>query len=85
VIGQNPKPSTGVAKDTEVTLDVSKGPPLVTVPDLTNQPCQQAQATLQGMNLRVRIDFNANAFVRSQNPPPNTQVPPQTEVAIQCF
>jgi serine/threonine-protein kinase len=85
VIGQNPKPSTGVAKDTEVTLDVSKGPPLITVPDLTNQPCQQAQATLLGMNLRVRIDFNANAFVRSQNPPPNTQVPPQTEVAIQCF
>ncbi len=85
VIGQNPKPSTGVAKDTEVTLDVSKGPPLITVPDLTNQPCQQAQATLQGMNLRVRIDLNPNAFVRSQSPGPGTPVPPQTEVAIQCF
>jgi beta-lactam-binding protein with PASTA domain len=85
VIGQNPKPSTGVAKDTDVTLDVSKGPPLVTIPDLTNQPCQQAQATLQGLNLRVRIDVNPLAFVRSQNPGPNTQVPPQTEVAIQCF
>ncbi|MET0418544.1 MAG: Stk1 family PASTA domain-containing Ser/Thr kinase [Actinoplanes sp.] len=85
VIGQTPKPSTGVAKDAEVILDVSKGPPLVGVPDLTNQPCQQAQATLQGLGLRVRIDINPNAFVRAQNPPPGTQVPPQTEVAIQCF
>ncbi len=64
---------------------MSKGPPLVTVPRVIDQPCQQAQATLQGMNLRVRVDFNPNAFVRSQNPPANTQVPPQTEVAIQCL
>ncbi|MGK5684628.1 Stk1 family PASTA domain-containing Ser/Thr kinase [Actinoplanes sp. URMC 104] len=85
VIGQTPKPNTGASKDDEVTLDVSKGPPLVTVPDLTNQPCQQAKATLEGMNLRVRVDFNPNAFVRSQQPGGNTQVPPQTEVAIQCF
>jgi beta-lactam-binding protein with PASTA domain len=85
VIGQTPKAGTGAVKDTEVTLDVSKGPPLVVVPDLTNQQCQQAQATLQGMNLRVRIDGFPNAFVRGQNPGPNTQVPPQTEVALQCF
>jgi serine/threonine-protein kinase len=85
VIGQSPKPGTGVEKDAEIRLDVSRGPPLVTIPDLTNQPCQQAQQALQGMNLRVRVDFNPNGIVRSQNPGPNTQVPPQTEVAIQCF
>ncbi|MCY1138632.1 Stk1 family PASTA domain-containing Ser/Thr kinase [Actinoplanes sp. Pm04-4] len=85
VIGQTPKAGTGANKDDQVTLDVSKGPPLVTVPDLTNQPCQQAKATLEGMGLRVRVDFNPNAFVRSQQPGGNTQVEPQTEVAIQCF
>jgi len=85
VIGQNPKAGTGANKDDEVTLDVSKGPPLVTVPDLTNQPCQQAKAALEQLGLRVRIDFNANAFVRSQQPGGNTQVEPQTEVALQCF
>jgi beta-lactam-binding protein with PASTA domain len=84
VIAQSPKAGTGVEKDTEIKLDVSKGPPLVTVPDLTNQPCQQAQQALQGISLRVRIDFNPNGIVRSQQPGPNTQVPPQTEVAIQC-
>jgi serine/threonine-protein kinase len=85
VLAQSPKAGTGASKDDEVTLDISKGPPLITVPDLTNQPCQQAQATLQAMNLRVRVDFNPNAFVRTMNPAPGTPVPPQTEIAIQCF
>jgi beta-lactam-binding protein with PASTA domain len=85
VIGQTPKAGTGVAKDAVIKLDVSQGPPLVTVPDLTNQPCQQAAQALQSMNLRVRVDFNPNATVHTQQPAGNTQVPPQTEVAIQCF
>ncbi|MBM2615217.1 PASTA domain-containing protein [Actinoplanes sp. LDG1-06] len=85
VIGQTPKANTGATKDDEVTLDVSKGPPFVVVPDVNNQPCQQAKATLEGLGLRVRVDFNGNAFVRGQQPAPNTQVPPQSEVAIQCF
>jgi eukaryotic-like serine/threonine-protein kinase len=86
VIAQSPKAGTGAANDDEVTLDVSKGPPLVTVPDLTNQACQQAQATLQGANLRARVEgFNPNGFVRQQNPPPNTPVAPQTEVVLGCF
>jgi beta-lactam-binding protein with PASTA domain/tRNA A-37 threonylcarbamoyl transferase component Bud32 len=84
VIDQSPKPGSGVGKDAEIKLVVSKGPPLIALPDLTNQPCQQAAQTLQGMNLRVRIDFNPNGIVRSQQPGPTTQVPPQTEVAIQC-
>ncbi|GLY01833.1 MULTISPECIES: Stk1 family PASTA domain-containing Ser/Thr kinase [Actinoplanes] len=85
VIGQSPKAGTGAEKNAEVTLDVSKGPPLVTVPDLNNQPCQQAQATLQGMNLQVQIIFNQNGTVRGQNPPANTQVQPQSTVQLQCF
>ena len=85
VIGQSPKPGTGVAKDSVVTLDVSKGPPLITLPDLTNQPCPQAQATLQQSNLQVRVDFNPNGLVRGMQPAPGTAVPPQSQVAIQCF
>jgi serine/threonine-protein kinase len=85
VIGQSPKAGSGVEKDAEVKLDVSKGPPLVAVPRVIDLPCPQAQQQLQGANLRVRIDFNPNGFVRGQNPPENTQVPPQTEVAIQCI
>ena len=72
-------------KDAEIKLDVSKGPPQVTVPDLTNQPCQQVQQNLQNMNLKVRVDFNPNGTVHSQQPGPGTVVAPQSEVDIQCF
>ena len=45
----------------------------------------QAQQTLQGLGLRVRVDFNPNGVVHTQQPGPNSPVPPQSEVAIQCF
>jgi beta-lactam-binding protein with PASTA domain len=85
ILGQSPKPGTGVEKGVEVTLDVSKGPPLVTVPDLTNQPCPQAQATLQGLGLQVQINFDPNGTVRAQNPGGNTPVAPGSVVQLQCF
>ncbi|WP_127501296.1 Stk1 family PASTA domain-containing Ser/Thr kinase [Actinoplanes solisilvae] len=84
VIGQSPKAATGANKDDVVTLDVSKGPAFVVMPDVSNQPCQQAKAALEGQGLRVRVDFDPNAFVRGQQPGPGTQLPPQSEVAIQC-
>jgi beta-lactam-binding protein with PASTA domain len=86
VIAQNPKPGTGMAKDDTVTLDVSKGPPAVAVPDVTNQPCQQAQQVLQQKGLQAQLNFNPNGFVRSMNPGPGTQVPPgSTVVQLTCF
>jgi eukaryotic-like serine/threonine-protein kinase len=85
VIGQSPKAGTGVEKEAEIKLDVSKGPPLVTVPRVVDLACAQGQQALQAANLKVRIDFNPNGIVRSQTPPENTQVAPQTEIAIQCF
>ncbi|MFI7597682.1 Stk1 family PASTA domain-containing Ser/Thr kinase [Actinoplanes sp. NPDC049681] len=85
VIGQSPGPESGAEKDDEIKLDVSKGPPQVNVPDLTNQPCQQAAQTLQSSGLQARINFNPNGLVRQQNPGPNTPVPPQTEVVLNCL
>ncbi|MEV6489452.1 Stk1 family PASTA domain-containing Ser/Thr kinase [Actinoplanes sp. NPDC051633] len=85
VIGQSPKPGTGVEKEAEVKLDVSTGPPLVTVPRVLDLPCAQGQQALQAANLQARIDFNPNGVVRGQQPPEGQQVPPQTLVAIQCF
>ncbi|WP_199516066.1 Stk1 family PASTA domain-containing Ser/Thr kinase [Nucisporomicrobium flavum] len=85
VIGQSPEQGTGAEKDDEIKLEVSKGPPLVTVPDLTNQPCQQAAQTLQGSSLVPKINFNPNGLVRQQSPAPNTPVPPQTEVVLNCL
>jgi len=84
VIGQSPKPGTGVEKDAEIKLDVSNKPVTVTVPRVVGLPCQQAKQQLEGAGLRVRVDFNPNGTVLGQNPPENTTVQPQSEVAIQC-
>jgi beta-lactam-binding protein with PASTA domain len=85
VIAQTPKAGSGVANDAEITLDVSKGPPLVTVPDESNQQCQQAQQALQQLGLQVQVIGFGNGTVRGQNPPGNTQVQPNSQVVLQCF
>jgi beta-lactam-binding protein with PASTA domain len=84
VIKQTPAPGTGAENDDEIKLVVSKGPPQVNVPDVNNQPCQQAKQTLEAQGLRARLDFNPNGLVRIQNPAAGTPVPPQTEVVLTC-
>jgi serine/threonine-protein kinase len=74
-----------VANDAEITLDVSKGPAAVTVPDVSNQQCQQAQQTLQGLGLQVQIvgstrTASSAGRTRGQHP-----VQPGSQVVLQCF
>jgi serine/threonine-protein kinase len=85
VLGQSPQQGAGVEKNAEIKLQVSKGPPQVIVPRVVDLPCQQAKQQLEALNLRVRVDFNPLAVVRTQLPLENTTVAPQSEVAIQCF
>jgi beta-lactam-binding protein with PASTA domain len=84
VIGQSPKPGSGVERDAEIKLDVSKGAGQLILPRVVDQPCQQARQALEAQGLRVRIDGDPNAIVRQQNPPENSPVAPQSEVALQC-
>lgn len=85
VISQSPKPGTGASQNDTITLNVSKGPPQVGIPDVQNQPCAQAQQTLQGAGLVPQVSGNPNAFARGTNPPAGTQVPGQTQVQLLCF
>ncbi|ROT31267.1 Stk1 family PASTA domain-containing Ser/Thr kinase [Micromonospora sp. HM5-17] len=86
VLAQNPPDGAGVEPGAKVTVEVSEGPPLVTVPSVMNLPCPQARQILEGAGLTVGgLHINPNGPVRSQNPAPNTQVPPRTQVAITCF
>jgi serine/threonine-protein kinase len=84
VIEQTPAPGTGAEKDDEIKLVVSKGPPQVTVPDVNNQPCQQAKQTLESQGFRVGILLNPNGIVRLQNPAAGTPVLPQAEIVLTC-
>ena len=85
VIGQSPKAGTGAERNDEIKLQVSKGPALIVVPRVVDLPCDQARQQLQQLGLTVRIGLIPTGTVRQQNPAENTQVPPQSEVLIQCF
>ncbi|MEH1011572.1 Stk1 family PASTA domain-containing Ser/Thr kinase [Micromonospora sp. CPCC 206060] len=85
VLGQSPAVGSGVVKGTEVKLEISKGPPAVTVPRVVDLPCQQAKQQLEGLGFPVNVQLNPGATVRFQNPGENSQVPPGTQVTITCF
>ena len=76
---------SGVEKGAQVRLEVSEGPPQVTVPRVVDLPCQQAKQLLESQGFPVQVQFNPEAFARFQNPPENAQVPPGTQVTIGCF
>jgi serine/threonine-protein kinase len=87
VIEENPPPGSGLQKGDTVTLTVSTGPPLVTVPDLTAQglSCDQAVQALQQQNLTGNAVFNIGGTVHQQNPGAGTQVPAGTQVQLWCY
>ena len=53
VIGTNPAVGTSQARGSTVTISVSKGPELVTVPDLTGNTLEAAQQRLVALGLEV--------------------------------
>lgn len=76
VISQTPSTGTGFRGDS-VTLVISKGPEMVTVPDVTGQTSQKAKAALEALGLKVKVDrFFGGLFndVRATDPSPGTSV-----------
>ena len=66
VISSNPKAGTAVPKGTPVALVVSKGPPLVVVPDVYRVPEAEARAALRkaGFNVTVTYPIGFTPFGR---------------------
>ncbi|GIJ21367.1 Stk1 family PASTA domain-containing Ser/Thr kinase [Micromonospora lutea] len=85
VIGQSPADGSGVERGAQIRLEVSEGPPLVTVPRVVDLPCQQAKQVLESQGFPVAVQFNPNAVTRFQNPNENAQVAPGTQITIGCF
>ncbi|WP_347813791.1 Stk1 family PASTA domain-containing Ser/Thr kinase [Allobranchiibius sp. GilTou38] len=76
VISQTPSTGTGYRGDS-VSLVISKGPELITVPDVTGQTSQKAKAALEALGLKVTINrFFGGLFndVRASDPSPGTRV-----------
>ena len=66
VISSNPKAGTAVPKGTPIALVVSKGPPLVLVPDVYRVPEAEARAALRkaGFNVTVTYPIGFTPFGR---------------------
>jgi eukaryotic-like serine/threonine-protein kinase len=87
VISQSPVPGSTETKGTSVTLNVSNGPPQVTVPDVVGYTSQQAVQTLEAAGFQVSQQYTQTGaagdnIVQSQNPPGNSQATKGTTVTI---
>jgi eukaryotic-like serine/threonine-protein kinase len=87
VVHQNPGPNSSVPQGSTVTLEVSKGPPQVTVPDVIGYTSQQAVQTLQAAGFQVNQQYTSTGpagdnIVQSQNPAGNAQATKGSTVTI---
>jgi eukaryotic-like serine/threonine-protein kinase len=87
VIHQNPASGTSEPKGTTVDLQVSIGPPEVTVPDVVGYTSQQAVQTLQAAGFQVLQQYTSTGpdqdnIVQSQNPAGNSRATKGSQVTI---
>ncbi len=86
VISSTPKSGTTVPKGSTVTLVISKGPPLVQMPDLFRTDEQEAVKALKALGLKVTvtypIGFTPFGRVVEQSVKAGTQIPWGTTVQI---
>ena len=87
VISQSPAPNTPEPQGTSVKINVSNGPPQVTVPDVVGYTSQQAVATLEAAGFQVdpqyvSTDASQDNIVQDQNPPGNSQAEEGSHVTI---
>jgi serine/threonine protein kinase len=85
VISQTPGPGSSLAKFQTVTIDVSKGPAPVVVPNVIGQQISVAKTTLQGIGLTVKVDsvpFASLNNVVTMDPGPGATVPFGSQVTL---
>ena len=85
VVGQSPF-SGREARGSTVALEVSKGPELITIPDVVGQPRKQAEAALTALGLKVRAyAIPGPGQVRSTDPAAGQQVRKGSTVTVYVF
>ncbi|HEY4396533.1 MAG TPA: PASTA domain-containing protein [Acidimicrobiia bacterium] len=83
VIGTDPPAGRPAPRDSQVVVHVSKGPQPVAVPSVVGMSVEQASQALQASGLDADVQsFAPGRTVKSQNPPPGTQVNRGTKVTL---
>jgi serine/threonine protein kinase/beta-lactam-binding protein with PASTA domain len=83
VISQSPKSGTGMRND-QITLDVSKGPAPVKVPDVRGMKTKDAQNALEALGFKVTLVHApfGNGVVYAQSPVGGTLKPPGSTITL---
>lgn len=88
VVHQNPGPGSSAPEGSSVAIEISNGPPPVTITDVIGYSATQAVQTLQGEGFKVVqqyqsvSDQNEDGIVLAQNPAGNAQAPKGSTVTI---
>jgi serine/threonine-protein kinase len=83
VIGTDPPAGQGANRGATVVVHVSKGPEMVTVPNLVSQTLDAAQAQLQAAGFEVDTQsYLPGRLVRAQSPAAGTSVNKGTKVTL---
>jgi serine/threonine-protein kinase len=83
VIGTNPSAGKTVARGDTVTIIVSKGPDLVTVPDVTGMQPEDAATRIEGAGLSVgQVEGPFRGRVYTADPPAGSRVKRGTSVDL---
>ncbi|HEY8472439.1 MAG TPA: Stk1 family PASTA domain-containing Ser/Thr kinase [Natronosporangium sp.] len=85
VLSQDPPAGAGAEPGDEVRLEVSKGPPVTPVPDVSGRPCAEGRQLLEQAGFQVVVSTPERGQVRFQNPSPGTGLPPGSQVTIWCL
>jgi serine/threonine-protein kinase len=83
VIGTDPPAGQGANRGSAVVIHVSKGPEMVTVPDMVSKTLDAAQAALQAAGFEVDTQsYLPGRLVRAQSPAAGTSVTKGTKVTL---
>jgi eukaryotic-like serine/threonine-protein kinase len=83
VIGTDPAAGQGANRGSQVVVHVSKGPEMVTVPNLVGQTLEDAQAKLQSLGFEVDTQsYLPGRLVRAQSPAAGASVNKGTQVTL---
>ena len=87
IVAQSPPQATPVQPGQTVSVSVSNGPPMVPIPDVTGQSCQDAQQTLTQDGFQVQVQqgvFGSLFGDKVQNMSPTGQAPSGATITLQC-
>jgi serine/threonine-protein kinase len=85
IVAQSPAPMTPVQPGQTVSVSVSNGPPMVPIPDVQGQNCQDAQQALQQAGF-TNVNTQQGWFQQNKafSTSPSGQAPAGTQITLQC-